>query len=216
MRRLLVQLLAVCQLTGSSREAPSLAKPPETFDEQRLEELRDEVLAMFEHAFDSYMKNAYPWDELKPLSCSGRRWDQRERGTLDDSLGGYALTLVDTLDTLLIMGWPDRFEAAIATVERDVHFDRNITVSVFEANIRVLGGLLSAHQLASSLSPFKERYSGRLLALATDLGERLLPAFETPTGLPLHRVNLRHGAMPRESRETCPAAAGTLLLEVEW
>ena len=55
---------------------------------------------MFKHGFDAYMRYAYPDDELKPLSCVGRRWDSRERGTLDDSLGGYALTLIDSLSTL--------------------------------------------------------------------------------------------------------------------
>lgn len=38
---------------------------------------------MFYHAFDGYMQNAFPLDELRPLTCSG-----------EDSLGGYALTLV--------------------------------------------------------------------------------------------------------------------------
>ena len=36
-------------------------------------------------------------------------------------------------------------------------------------------------------------YDGQLLRLATDLAERLMPAFHTPTGLPYPRVNLRHG-----------------------
>jgi mannosidase alpha-like ER degradation enhancer 1 len=49
--------------------------------------------------------------------------------------------------------------------------------------------------------------------MAVDLGWRLLPAFDTDTGLPYHRVNLRHGVEPGESVETCTAAAGTLLLE---
>jgi hypothetical protein len=50
--------------------------------------LREDAREAFYHAYDSYMTHAYPWDELKPLSCMGRRWDRRERGTLDDSLGG--------------------------------------------------------------------------------------------------------------------------------
>jgi hypothetical protein len=50
--------------------------------------LREDARDMFYHGYDSYMAYGYPWDELKPLSCMGRRWDVRERGTLDDSLGG--------------------------------------------------------------------------------------------------------------------------------
>lgn len=56
-------------------------------------------------------------------------------------------------------------------------------------------------------------YDDGLLDLAYDLGERLLPAFATPTGLPFHRVNLRHGVEKTESKETCTAAAGTLHIE---
>jgi hypothetical protein len=50
--------------------------------------LREDARDMFYHGYDAYMSFGYPWDELKPLSCMGRRWDVRERGTLDDSLGG--------------------------------------------------------------------------------------------------------------------------------
>ncbi len=52
--------------------------------------------------------------------------------------------------------------------------------------------------------------------MALDLGERLLPAFETPTGIPFHTINLRHGVSREvsQTRETCTAAAGTLLLEL--
>lgn len=57
-------------------------------------------------------------------------------------------------------------------------------MSVFETNIRVLGGLLSAHLLASdpSTGMAVEQYTGKLLELAEDLGRRLLPAFYTATG----------------------------------
>ena len=67
-------------------------------------------------------------------------------------------------------------------------FDVDVRVNVFEANIRLLGGLLSAHLLADDsvqgpkLMP-NSAYSGGLLDLALDLGRRLLPAFTaSPTG----------------------------------
>ncbi|KAJ9118151.1 hypothetical protein QFC22_004054 [Naganishia vaughanmartiniae] len=53
----------------------------------------------------------------------------------------------------------------------------------------------------------------KLLALALDLADRLIPAFNTPTGLPWARVNLKHGVEPKEDPSTCAAAAGSLLLE---
>jgi|MDSY01.2.fsa_nt_gb hypothetical protein len=181
---------------------------------------RDEVLDMLHHALDSYMKHAYPWDELKPLSCEGRRWDQRERGTLDDSLGGYGLTLVDSMSTLAIVQDGPRLADAVRRVVDDVSFDRDVDISVFEATIRVLGGLLSTHELLLTfpdlLSGSAFIYGGELLILAKDLGDRLLPAFETPTGIPSHRVNLRRGMIKSETRQTCVAAAGTLLLEMAW
>ena len=181
--------------------------------------LRDETMDMFRHGFDNYMRYAYPDDELKPLSCVGRRWDLRERGTLDDSLGGYALTLVDSLSTLAMLGDVRGFTDAVDVVVREITFDRDVTVSVFEANIRVLGGLLSAYVLATELRPrfgMEPQSREKLLEMARDLGERLLPAFDTPTGIPFHVINLRHGVSREvsQTRETCTAAAGTLLLEL--
>jgi hypothetical protein len=52
-----------------------------------------------------------------------------------------------------------------------------------------------------------------LLAMAKELGDRLLPAFDTPTSLPFARINLRHGISEGETEETCAAAAGSLTLE---
>lgn len=178
-------------------------------------QLRDEVLEMVDHGLGSYMDHAYPMDELKPLSCTGRRWDRRERGTLDDTMGGYQTTLIDSLSTLAVTRNNQGFQEAVILVLRDVHFDRDVTVSVFESTIRVLGGLLSAHMLMCEFpgSFGVPGYDGGLLSLAQDLGNRLLPAFDTATGLPAHRVNLRHGVLRSEKRETCTAAAGTLLVE---
>lgn len=174
---------------------------------------------MFYHGYRSYMDHAFPWDELKPLSCEGRRWDQRERGDLDDVLGGYSLTLIDSLDMLAIVGDRDEFVRAVQLVIKHVSFDRDVTVSVFESTIRVIGGLVSAHMLASPqhlgiMTPTE--YSGELLDLAVDLATRLLPAFDTPTGLPLHRVNLKHGVVKDTPTLTCPAAAGSLLVELSY
>ena len=60
-----------------------------------------------------------------------------------------------------------------------VSFDVDLKVNVFEANIRLLGGLLSAHLLASdaNLGLMQKKYSGELLDLAVDLGDRLMVAF---------------------------------------
>ncbi|KAJ8895378.1 hypothetical protein PR048_000710 [Dryococelus australis] len=85
-------------------------------------------------------ENAYPADELMPLSCRGR-WRDREpsRGDIDDTLGNFSLTLIDALDTLVVLGDLQEFERAVKLVIRDVTFDSDVIVSVFETNIRVLG-----------------------------------------------------------------------------
>lgn len=89
---------------------------------------------------------------------------------------------------------------------------------IFYVLIR-LGGLLSAHVLSGYLQEHYSRmpwYKGELLNLAFDLGYRLLPAFNTTTGIPHSKVNLMHGLRSQKlsnSKETCTACAGTMILE---
>ncbi len=108
-----------------------------------------ETRNMFTFGYDSYIKHAFPLDELDPIHCTGRGpdYDHPENININDVLGDYALTLVDTLDTLAIMGNVSEFQKAVKLVLDNVSFEKSNTVQVFEANIRVLGGLLSAHML---------------------------------------------------------------------
>ncbi|XP_036376858.1 ER degradation-enhancing alpha-mannosidase-like protein 3 isoform X1 [Megalops cyprinoides] len=184
--------------------------------------LRNQVVEMFDHAYQNYMDHAYPADELMPLTCRGRvRGLEPSRGDVDDALGKFSLTLVDTLDTLALLNKTTEFEAAVRRVLSDVRLDNDVVVSVFETNIRVLGGLLGGHSMAVML---RERghhmlwYQDELLHMAKELGLRLLPAFNTSSGLPYPRVNLRHGVRGPETRtgtetDTCTACAGTIILE---
>lgn len=167
-------------------------------------QLRDEVREMFYHAFDGYMNNAFPLDELKPLSCQG-----------EDTLGGYALTLIDSLDTLALLGDRERFTSSVQWIGKNLQFNINKTVSVFETTIRVLGGLLSAHLIASDCATGMRipSYDNELLVLAEDLARRMLPAFDTPTGIPYGSVNLMYGVDEHESKITSTAGGGTLTLE---
>lgn len=185
------------------------------------EALKEEARDMFYHAYNAYMDNAYPADELMPLSCKGRyRGSEPNRGDIDSTLGNFSLTLVDTLDTLVVLGDLEEFENAVKLVARDVSFDTDVIVSLFETNIRMLGGLLSGHILAEYLqqrADIMPWYRGQLLDLAKDLGYRFLPAFNTSTGIPYGRVNLKYGmkGVPTEvSRETCTACAGSMILEM--
>uniref|UniRef100_A0A8C3A0V6 alpha-1,2-Mannosidase n=1 Tax=Cyclopterus lumpus TaxID=8103 RepID=A0A8C3A0V6_CYCLU len=177
---------------------------------------------MFDHAYQNYMDHAYPADELMPLTCRGRvRGLEPSRGDVDDALGKFSLTLIDTLDTLVLLNKTTEFEAAVRRVLSDVRLDNDIVVSVFETNIRVLGGLLGGHSMAVMLKDKGEHmqwYQDELLHMAKDLGLRLLPAFNTSSGLPYPRVNLRFGVRGPETRtgtetDTCTACAGTMILE---
>ncbi|XP_070410208.1 ER degradation-enhancing alpha-mannosidase-like protein 3 isoform X2 [Nothobranchius furzeri] len=184
--------------------------------------LRNQVVEMFDHAYQNYMDHAYPADELMPLTCRGRvRGLEPSRGDVDDALGKFSLTLIDTLDTLVLLNKTTEFEAAVRRVLSDVRLDNDIVVSVFETNIRVLGGLLGGHSMAVMLKEGRQHmqwYQDELLNMAKDLGLRLLPAFNTSSGLPYPRVNLKHGVRGPETRtgtetDTCTACAGTMILE---
>ncbi|KAG6900914.1 hypothetical protein C0993_004351 [Termitomyces sp. T159_Od127] len=163
------------------------------------------------------MAYAFPMDELTPLSCTGQGpdWGNPWNIASNDVAGNFSLTLIDVLDTLVVLDDRQGFEQAVKNIINWVSFDVNTKPQVFETTIRVMGGLLSGHIFANqSGQPFYlPWYRGELLEMAHDLGKRLLPAFKTPTGLPYARVNLRHGVTKGESLETCTAGAGSLILE---
>ncbi|KAJ2746487.1 hypothetical protein GGI20_001330 [Coemansia sp. BCRC 34301] len=170
------------------------------------------------------MDNAFPFDELNPITCVGRGRDRQNPSNINvnDVMGDYLLTLVDTLDTLAVLGDKRGFERAVKnTIKYLPDFDIDSHVQVFEVTIRMLGGLLSAHIIATderdSLGMRLDAngtYKGELLHLARDLGYRLLPAFEaSPNGVPYPRTNLKHGFARSETTSTCAAGIGTLLLE---
>ncbi|KAG5663601.1 hypothetical protein KAF25_006186 [Fusarium avenaceum] len=255
--------------------------------QDRLVQLRQETVNMFYHGYNNYMQHAFPEDELRPLTCSPLTRDRENPSHigLNDALGNYSLTLIDSLSTLAILaGGPEDesgtgsqalsdFQDGVANFVqyygdgrpgasgqgiRANGFDLDSKVQVFETVIRGLGGLLSAHLFAIGELPITGytvqpdwateaddplelipiswpngfRYDGQLLRLALDLGQRLLPAFYTDTGIPYPRVNLRHGipfytnsplfrqtgedkppVTSAEVTETCSAGAGSLTLE---
>ncbi|KAM9429258.1 ER degradation-enhancing alpha-mannosidase-like protein 2 isoform 3-T4 [Salvelinus alpinus] len=160
---------------------------------------------MFYHAYNSYLDHAYPYDELRPLTCDGQ-----------DTWGSVSLTLIDALDTLLILGNHTEFQRVATLLQDTVDFDIDVNASVFETNIRVVGGLLSAHLLSKRAGMEVEPgwpCSGPLLRMAEDAARKLLPAFQTPTGMPYGTVNLLRGVNPTETPVTCTAGVGTFILE---
>ncbi|CAH1783366.1 unnamed protein product [Owenia fusiformis] len=191
------------------------------FPEEERVRMLDETRKMFQFGWDNYMKYAFPKDELNPIFCEGRGpdYDNPSNININDVLGDFSLTLVDTLDTLAIMGNSSEFKRAVDLVIQHVNFDKPNTVQVFEATIRILGALISAHLIViDPKQPFGDMvpdfYDNELLELAHDVAGRLLPAFEdTLTGMPYPRINLLHGVPFDCINETCTAGVGTLLLE---
>ena len=127
------------------------------------------------------------------------------------------MTLLDVLSALPLLD-PASFPDALEKVTTEISFDQDVRVQVFELTIRALGALLSTVQYLDRL-PLDPReqarelgipgkvelkdYRGRVLDMAKELGERLLPAFNTLTGLPYSRINLRYGIEAGEAQATC-------------
>ena len=108
------------------------------------------LICPFADVYGGYKQYAFPHDELRPISKSGSD-SLVELGAAAPTRAGYsgvALTLIDSLDTLAMMGNASEFAWAVKWVGEHVSFDLDVEVSLFETNIRVLGGLLSAHLIA--------------------------------------------------------------------
>ena len=151
-----------------------------------------QVRSEFLHAWNGYKKYAWGHDDLKPLSKTYHDW-------YAESL---LMTPVDALDTMILMGLKDEVNSTREYIVKNLSFDKDISVQNFEITIRLLGGLLSSYQLTGDQ---------RLLNLAEDLGNRLLPVFDSPTGLPYRYVNLKTGKV--RGNVSNPAETGTLLIE---
>ncbi|KAK8150856.1 alpha mannosidase-like protein [Beauveria asiatica] len=149
-----------------------------------LAKLRQETVDMFYHGYSSYMLHAFPEDELRPVSCQPLTRNPKKPADigLNDVLGNYSLTLIDSLSTLAILaGGPadekytgsqalSDFQDGVAEFVlhygdgrhgpsgqglRSRGFDLDSKVQVFETVIRGVGGLLSAHLFAVGELPIR-------------------------------------------------------------
>jgi mannosidase alpha-like ER degradation enhancer 2 len=154
--------------------------------------LAAEVRAEFLRAWNGYKKYAWGHDDLKPLSKTYHDWYPEP----------LLMTAVDALDTMIIMDLNDEATATKQYIVDNLSFDKDIEVQNFEITIRLLGGLLTNYQLTGDK---------RLLDLAEDLGNRLLPVFNSPTGMPYRYVNLKTGKVSKPISN--PAETGTLIIE---
>lgn len=153
-------------------------------------QIRDEFL----HCWNGYKKFAWGHDQVNPVS-----------GTYNEFfVDGHpiGLSMIEALDTLYVMELDDELSASVTWIDQNVDFDIDGNFHVFEAIIRVVGGLIAGYLAV------KDK---KLLSLAVDITDRLMPAFASPTGLPYQYVNLHTGAV---SGPTPPLAEiGTNILE---
>ncbi|KAF1946865.1 seven-hairpin glycosidase [Clathrospora elynae] len=188
--------------TGIPRSLPPVQFEhfSETSAQRKLRETRRvAVREEFKRGWGSYRQFSWPQDELKPVTAEG-----------EESFGGWGATLVDSLDTLWIMGLKEEFHEAVeAAAAIDFGKTNLTTVSVFETTIRYLGGFLSAYDL--SRQPV-------LLEKAVQLGEMLYRAFDTTNNTPLGWLNVENAKdleRPAFTAETniCFACLGSLTME---
>ncbi|MDL2354350.1 MAG: glycoside hydrolase family 47 protein [Pseudomonadota bacterium] len=189
MKKLFYRTLASLALCVSAHAGTA---PPAAMTPAEANAAAAQVKLATQQSWQAYKKYAWGHDALKPLSKQPHDWYPTS----------LLMTPVDALDTLLLMGLKTEASEATELIATRLSFDQDMYVQNFEITIRLLGGLLSAYQIT---------HDARLLALAEDLGTRLLPVFESPTGLPYTHVNLRTGQV--RGTISNPAETGTLLLE---
>lgn len=174
--------------------------PPEE-EEARINRLShlEEIKGEFLHAWKGYKEHAWLKDEVAPISGGTR-----------DTFGGWAATLVDSLDTLWIMDLKDEFEEAVRAIDAIDFTTCSLgELNVFETTIRYLGGLLAAYDLSNG------QYS-TLLQKAWELGHMLYVAFDTPNRMPVLRWNFKdaaEGKVQEASDNALSAEIGSLTLE---
>lgn len=157
------------------------------------------VKSSFEHSWQGYEKYAWLKDELAPVT-----------GGHVTSFGGWAATLVDTLDTLWLMGMEDEFARAVKAVAQiDFTTTESDELNVFETTIRYLGGLVGAYDLSNGTYPV-------LLQKATEIGDLLCRSFDTPNHMPVtrwHWKSTMRGEEQEAGESTLIAEIGSLTLE---
>lgn len=162
------------------------------FTEEMKQEMCSKVKMATQHAWKGYKDFAWGSDDLKPLTKEPKNWYKTS----------MLMTPVDAFDTFTILGLTDEAKEAKELILARLDFNIDNDVQVFEITIRLLAGLITAYELDGNK---------KFLALAQDLGDRLMPAFNTPTGMPYRYVHLQTGKT-RDGINN-PAEIGTLMME---
>ncbi|XP_022650859.1 endoplasmic reticulum mannosyl-oligosaccharide 1,2-alpha-mannosidase-like isoform X2 [Varroa destructor] len=155
---------------------------------------REAIRAACRHAWRGYKRFAWGHDHLLPISKRFEDWF------------GLGLTIIDALDTLYIMELQDEFQEARNFIKDELNFNKNKDVNFFEASIRVLGGLLGTYTLT------KDQL---FLDKAKDIGDRLLPAFNSRSRVPFSDVNIGAGVAhgPNWAQDSTVSEVSSVQLE---
>ncbi|KAH9823343.1 family 47 glycoside hydrolase [Melampsora americana] len=168
------------------------------------DEPRREVIEAIKESWSAYA-NSQAWgsDDFYVLTGTG--------GNLTKS-GSIGYFIVDVLDTLILTKEMNaEYDRIREYIKNDLRFDIDGDFNAFETTIRVLGGLLSAYHLTGKDELYLDK--------AIDLGTRLLPIFDTPTGIPYSFINLKTGKAKADQDNngfSSLAEATTLQLEFKY
>lgn len=170
----------------------------ETAKKERLERLAA-VRASFIHSWDGYKKNAWMRDEVRPVE-----------GGYRDTFGGWAASLVDSLDTLWVMGLKQEFEIAVKAAKNvDFLTTDSGQINVFETTIRYLGGYLAAYDISDQQYP-------ELLEKAKEVAEMLMGCFDTKSRIPISRWDWKgytSGKLQSPAQQMIVSELGSFSLE---
>lgn len=131
---------------------------------------------------------------------------------------GLGWIIVDSLDTMMVMNLTTPLAEARKWLHRSLSYDQDQDVNTFETTIRMLGGLLSAHYLATRLPDVSSRRDTVYMAKAVDLAERLLSAYDSKSGIPYASVHIgrKEGVPSHNGGSSSMAESGTVQLEMKY
>lgn len=188
------ELVTAAPPDSKKEEKPVLHEKVNTKETATVNKQQMAVIEAFQHAWKGYKQYAWGHDELKPISKTYSEWF------------GLGLTLIDALDTMWILGQKQEFEEAKKWVIDELNLGKSVDVNLFETTIRILGGLLSVYNLTGDQV---------FLDKASELGDRLMPAFNTPSKIPYSDVNIGLGTAhpPRWTSDSTVAEVTSIQLE---
>ncbi|RYO85660.1 hypothetical protein DL766_000887 [Monosporascus sp. MC13-8B] len=176
---------------------------------------RDMVVDAFTVSWDAYERYAWGYDEYHPVSKKGKQMIPK----------GLGWIIVDALDTMILMNLTSRVSHAREWMATSLTYDQDQDVNTFETTIRMLGGLLSAHYLSNeypALAPLADDDPGAAgedlyLEKAKDLADRLVAAFDSPSGVPYASVNLaKFEGIPAHDEGGASSTAEATSLQLEF